>query len=159
MAQFTKLIAEPLVQAAVMDSPGSQWPTLILLDGLDKCIGNNDGEEKKCAIIKVIYASLAGFDISLQFLIASCSEPHIRNIFKRPDILSISHYLELDDSFDPDQDIGIFLHAEFFHIRAYHSLMASVTKWPSETVLGHLVAKSSQQFIYAATVIKFVGDP
>ena len=157
-AQFTKLIAEPLVQAALMDSPGSQWPTLILLDGLDECIGNNDGEEKQCAIIKAIRTSLTCFDISLHFFIASRPEPHIRNIFKQSDILSISRYLELDDSFDPDQDIETFLHAEFFRIRAYHSSMASVTNWPSETVLEYLVAKSSQQFIYAATVIKFVDD-
>ena len=158
-AQFTKLIAEPVAQAAIVDSPGSHLPTLILLDGLDECVGNNDGEDKQCAIIKAIHTSLTCFDISLQFLIASRPEPHIRNIFKQPDILSISHYLELDDSFDPDQDIKIFFHAEFFRIRAYHTLMASVTNWPSETVLKHLVAKSSQQFIYAATVIKFVGDP
>ena len=138
-----------------MDSPGSQWLTLILLDGLDECIGNNDGEEKQCAIIEAIYASLAGFDISLQFLIASCPEPHIHNIFKQPGIFSMSRYLKLDDSFDPDQDIGIFFHAEFFCICAYHM----VTNWPSETVLKHLVHKSSQQFIYAATVIKFVSDP
>ncbi|KIK05944.1 hypothetical protein K443DRAFT_318427 [Laccaria amethystina LaAM-08-1] len=158
-AQFTKLIAEPLVEATVIDSLGSKCPTLILLDGLDECIGNNDGEEKQCAIIKAIYTCLTCFDISLQFLIASRPEPHIRNVFKQPDILSISHYLELDDSFDPDQDIGIFLRAEFFRIRAYHPLMASIADWPSETVLGHLVCESSQQFIYAATVIKFVGDP
>ena len=157
-AQFTKLIAEPLVQATVMDSP-AQWPTLILLDGLDECIGNNDGEEKQCAIIKAIYASLTCFDISLQFLIASRPEPHIRNIFKQPDIFSISRYLELDDSFNPDQDIKIFLHDEFLRIRAYHSSMASVTNWPSETDLKRLVDESSQQFIYAATVIKFVDDP
>ena len=138
-----------------MDSPGSQWPTLILLDGLDECIGNNDGEEKQCATIEAIYASLAGFDISLQFLIASCPEPHIRNIFKQPGIFSMSRYLKLDDSFDPDQDIGVFFHAEFFCICAYHM----VTNWPSEAVLKHLVHKSSQQFIYAATVIKFVNDP
>jgi len=157
-AQFTKLIAEPLVQATVMDSPGSQWPTLILLDGLDECIGNDDGEEKQCAIIKAIYTSLTCFDISLQFLIASRPEPHIRNIFKQPDVFSISHYLELDDSFNPDQDIEIFFRDEFFRIREYHSSMASVTNWPSETDLKRLVNESSQQFIYAATVIKFVGD-
>jgi hypothetical protein len=158
-AQFTKLIAEPLVEAAVMDSLGSQCPTLILLDGLDECIGNNDGEEKQCAIIKAIYTCLNCFDISLQCLIASRPEPHIRNIFKQPDILSVSHYLELDDSFDPDQDIKTFFRAEFFRICAYHTLMASVTNWPAKIVLKHLVAQSSQQFIYAATVIKFVGDP
>lgn len=158
-AQFTKLIAEPLVQAAVVDSPGSQLPTLILLDGLDECVGNNDGEEKQCAIIKAIYTCLTCSDTSLQFLIASRPEPHICNIFKQPDILSISHYLELDDSFDPDQDIETFLQAEFLRICTYHPSMASVTNWPSEAVLKYLVNESSQQFIYAATVIKFVGDP
>jgi len=34
--QFSKLVAEPLIQSAVESLSMSQWPTLILLDGLDE---------------------------------------------------------------------------------------------------------------------------
>lgn len=152
--QFANLIARPLVLAAVED-PSSSWPNLILLDGLDEC----HDEMKQCAIIEAICTTLTRFDIPLRFLIASRPEPHIHNILRRPDVFSISHYLKLDDSFNPDQDIETFLDAEFSRIRTYHSSMVSVVDWPSKDDIRHLISKSSQQFIYAATVIKFVGDP
>ena len=153
-AQFANLIARPLVLAAIED-PSSSWPNLILLDGLDEC----HDELKQCAVIEAIYTTLTRFDIPLRFLIVSRPEPHIHNIFRRHDIFSISHYLKLDDSFNPDQDIKTFLDAEFSRIRTYHLSMVSVVDWPSKDDIRHLISKSSQQFIYAATVIKFVGDP
>ncbi|KIK05958.1 hypothetical protein K443DRAFT_79420, partial [Laccaria amethystina LaAM-08-1] len=152
--QFADLIAQPLVLAAV-ENPSSSWPKLILLDGLDEC----HDELKQCAIIEAICTTLTCFDISLRFLIVSRPEPHIHNIFRRPDVFSISHPLKLDDSFNPDQDIKTFLDAEFSRIRAYHSSMVSVVDWPSKDDIRHIISNSSQQFIYAATVIKFVGDP
>lgn len=153
-AQFANLIARPLVLAAIED-PSSSWPKLVLLDGLDEC----HDELKQCAIIEAIYTTLTRFHIPLRFLIVSRPEPHIHNIFRRHDVFSISHYLKLDDSFNPDQDIKTFLDAEFSRIRTYHSSMVSVVDWPSKDDIRHLIYKSSQQFIYAATVIKFVGDP
>jgi hypothetical protein len=157
--QFSKLVAEPLIQGFAESPSMPQWPTLILLDGLDECIGNLDGEQKQCAIINAIYATLTCFNIPLQFLIASRPEPHIWNIFKQPDVLSISHYLKLDNSFDCDQDIMAFLCAEFARICTYHPALVPVVSWPSQKAIRHLTFKSSQQFIYAATVVKFVGDP
>ena len=154
--QFAKLVAEPLIQGTIESPLLSQWPTLILLDGLDECVGNIDGEQKQCAIINAIYATLTCFNIPLQFLVASRPEPHIWNIFNHPDVLSISHHLKLDSSFDCDQDIMAFLHAEFACICTYHPALVN---WPTQKVIRHLTFKSSQQFIYAATVVKFVGDP
>jgi len=52
-----------------------------------------------------------------------------------------------------------FLHAEFACICTYHPALISVVNWPSQKVIRHLTVKSSQRFIYAATVVKFVGDP
>ncbi|KIK05980.1 hypothetical protein K443DRAFT_3514 [Laccaria amethystina LaAM-08-1] len=156
--QFTNLIARPLIQAAGEDPFPSQWPTLVLLDGLDECIAENDGELKQCAIIKAICATLTRFDIPLRFLIASRPEPHLRDIFEQPDVLCISRYLKLDKSFNPERDIETFLRAELACICTGHPSMVSVVDWPSRPDIKHLIHKSSEQFIYAATVVKFVGD-
>ena len=64
----------------------------------------------------------------------------------------------LDDKFKTDAGIKIFLRDGFNDIleRCEH-LMPSVSKpWPSEGIINLLVQKSSGQYIYASTVLKYV---
>jgi hypothetical protein len=63
----------------------------------------------------------------------------------------------LDDSYEPDTDIRIFLTSKFDEIKQHHPLKHHLpASWPSDLDMDCLVQKASGQFIYASTVMKFV---
>jgi hypothetical protein len=66
--------------------------------------------------------------------------------------------LVLDDKYLPDNDIRTFLVSSFEDIRRRHPSRTSLPSWPSEEDIERLVLRSSGQFIYASTVIKFVDS-
>jgi len=99
---------------------------------------------------------------SLYLLIASRPEPAICQVFE-DELNKITYHLVLDDSYDPDRDIATFLRSSFSDIhRRRHTRFPSMTSlplpWPSGDVISFLVKKSSGQFIFAATVIRFVDE-
>lgn len=74
-----------------------------------------------------------------------------------------THHLVLDNSYNPDRDIATFLRSSFadiYHRRhtRFPSMSSLTLPWPSEGVISFLVQKSSGQFIFAATVIRFTGE-
>ena len=129
-------------------------PTVII-DGLDEC----DGRETQLLILEIIYDAVATHKLPLRFLIASRSEAHIREAFDRPTLRSITKRVVLDESFGPNQDIEKYLQDGFKTIYDRNStLMKQVVQpWPGMGVVDLLVQKASGQFIYASTVLKFVG--
>ena len=63
-----------------------------------------------------------------------------------------------DETFDPRRDIRVFLQDGFAKICANNSISSHVDRpWPEDGIIDLLVQRSSGQFIYAATVLKFVG--
>jgi len=62
----------------------------------------------------------------------------------------------LDDQLEPENDIRRYLEDEFVRIRTERDLLSS--GWPTNGVINKLVSKSSGQFIYASTVVKFIDD-
>lgn len=65
--------------------------------------------------------------------------------------------LALDNSYQPDDDIWLFLSDNFQWIKDTHFMKAFLDPlWPSIDVLDKLVNKSLGQFIYALTVMKYV---
>ena len=76
----------------------------------------------------------------------------IRNLY------TITQRVSLDDKFNPGRDIRVCLSDGFAKICAENSILSHVEKpWPSKGIIDLLVQRSSGQFIYAATVLKFVG--
>jgi hypothetical protein len=72
---------------------------------------------------------------------------------------NITSRLALDDSYLPDEDIKLFLTDKFQEIKSTHRLRAYIlSQWPLPDVLEQLVRKSSGQFIYASTVIRYVSS-
>jgi hypothetical protein len=68
--------------------------------------------------------------------------------------------LALDDRYEPDSDIRIFLASKFQDIREAHPSRADLPQpWPPEEDIDHLVKKSSGQFIYVSTIMKFLSSP
>jgi len=147
--QLEKLIVEPCRKMASQS-------TLVIIDGLDEYEGN----DMQHRILSLIGRTLASYQLPLCFIIASRPEPHIRDAFDHPIFQHITGHLSLDDSFLPDRDIHIFLQSKFADIcEKNRDIMASVPQpWPSNSIINLLVQKSSRQFIYASTVLKFIDD-
>jgi len=67
--------------------------------------------------------------------------------------------LSLDDGYEQNADIERYLTDSFYKISTTHPLKAYIpTPWPTHAVISTLVQKSSGQFIYAATVIKYISS-
>ena len=97
--------------------------------------------------------------LPLRFLIGSRPESHIRASFDQEFLYTITHRVVLNETFNPGRDIQVFLPDCFAKICAEQSsIMSHVEQpWPSEGIIDLLVQRSSGQFIYAATVLKFQG--
>ncbi|KAF8986560.1 hypothetical protein BDQ17DRAFT_1289625, partial [Cyathus striatus] len=146
--RMTTLVVEPFNLANTVDTA----PRLIVLDGLDECEVRKDQAE----IIEAIAKSLSmDRGSQLRVLLASRPEVEIRQAFDEECISSISIQLALDDTFDPDKDIELFLQSRFQLLKRQHVLGSTLVSWPSNEDIRRIVQKSSGQFIYASTVIDF----
>jgi hypothetical protein len=148
--QVHALIVDPIASLELEPSR----PYLVIIDGLDEC----DSKPVQSRILKIIFHTLVKKNkLPFRFLICSRPEPHIRETFDSlPGNLQFRR-LALDATFSPSSDILRFLRDRFSEIRRerlpYHD-----ASWPSERDLETLVHNASGQFIYAATVVKFVDD-
>ncbi|KAJ7074595.1 hypothetical protein C8F01DRAFT_30580 [Mycena amicta] len=145
--------AHILIRNRFLD-PRCDYPTphLVVIDGLDEC----NSKVVQTRIIKTIFQLFLASGLPHRFFICSRPEPHIRETFDS--LLASGHsyrHLVLDDTFDPDCDIRLYLTASFAELR---ERLPTSPEWPSKQNLDLLVRKASGQFIYAATVLKFVDD-
>ncbi|KAJ6521693.1 hypothetical protein B0H19DRAFT_1009076 [Mycena capillaripes] len=142
--QLRELILEP---SRDLDTA----PRIIIIDGLDECAS----EETQQEILHLIRDSTQQRR-PLKFIIASRPEAHICEVMEGPSFRGVYRKFNVKQSFD---DVRTYFRSEFAKIHHDHSTMASVpTPWPSEAIMEQLVDESSGYFIYATTVIKFVGD-
>ncbi|KDR79782.1 hypothetical protein GALMADRAFT_136388 [Galerina marginata CBS 339.88] len=154
--QFLSLIVSPLKQLAesgFFANPDS--PRLIIIDGLDEC----DKSPVQCNIIRTIFQLIHSQRLPILFLIASRPETEICLAFDAPSSIPILARLALDDEYGSFDDIRRFLYDKFTEIKQTHQIKNHIPRsWPTQDVVEALVRKSSGQFIYASTVIKFVGS-
>jgi hypothetical protein len=127
---------------------------LIILDGLDEC-GDSSSHQ---SVLRVILAAANQYNLPFSFLIASRPEQKIREAFNEIALHNITVRLVLDDKYLPDIDIRAFLVSKFEDIKERHPSGTSLLSWPSDEEVERLVQKSSGQFIYASTVIKFIDS-
>ncbi|KAF8348613.1 hypothetical protein F5887DRAFT_1157056 [Amanita rubescens] len=150
--QFDHLIIQPL-QELLRDKPDFCPPkSLVVIDGVDECSPDRD----QMLFLMLIGDALSKIHIPLHFLICSRPEAHIQETFESEVMTRITHSVSLNDQlgFKPDDDIRKYLKDEFARIRAKRKLSG----WPPDRAIDQLVWKSSGQFIYASTVVKFVDD-
>ncbi|KIK61960.1 hypothetical protein GYMLUDRAFT_42386 [Collybiopsis luxurians FD-317 M1] len=166
--QFEELILKPCNQLTA-----EQWkelPRLIVIDGLDECLDIASQERLLSIIRKAKSGSICEDEstgeaktrliLPFEFLICSRPEPRIRNAFNHQDFRTIVARCDLGDAFESGKDIARYFSEEFSRIRRDHGQsMAHVPQdWPSESIVQLLVQRACGQFIYAATVLKYVGD-
>jgi hypothetical protein len=109
-------------------------------------------------ILQLLCEKITVHKLPLRFLIGSRPESHIRDSFDQESLYTFTRRVILDETFDPGRDIQVFLQDGFAKICAKNSIMYHVEQpWPKEGIIDLLVQRSSGQFIYAVTILKFVG--
>ena len=155
-AQVTALIVEPLrepLEAGYFIAPTSR--RLIIIDGLDEC----DSPAVQCSILQVISLLFHEYHLPLLILVASRPERQLTHSFRTGFLPEFHITLALDDTYKPDDDIRLFLTDNFRQVKATHPMSGYLDhSWPSVEVLEELIKKSSGQFIYASTVVKYVSS-
>jgi hypothetical protein len=155
-AQLQALVVNPL-NAAALEEQGIQTlrsrPTFVILDGLDEC---SDPKTQRY-ILDIFVAAITRLTVPLFLLVASRPEANIRDAFNAPFLSSSAMRIVLDDTYHPDADIRLFLKSRFQDIiRKHPRLQRLQPSWPSDVDIELLVQKSSGQFIYASTAMKYL---
>ncbi|KAF5309487.1 hypothetical protein D9619_012437 [Psilocybe cf. subviscida] len=149
--QVWELIVRPL--QAIQQSSPSHVPPLLMIDGLDECKDKRSQQQILHAFDKV----LAGHPCPCRLLVASRDESQIQAGFNGISSPFLSLYL--DDKYRPERDIRTFVNDKFKRVRRTHPLAYTLDPaWPSAEDVEDIVKKSSGQFIYAATVMRFIMD-
>ncbi|KAF9479894.1 hypothetical protein BDN70DRAFT_993159 [Pholiota conissans] len=149
--QLQQLIIQPLINLPFH----MRKLFVIFIDGLDECLD----QDHQVNLIKVAGNIYIGKDIPLAFVIASRREPQIQFGFNQETVSHILENIPLDDSKASD-DIRHYLNAKFADIKKTHIYRQSLPpKWPSVSTVTKIVEKSSNQFIYASTVINYISSP
>ncbi len=154
--QLRFLIFEPLCQLH-KESP-LQTAVVLLVDGVDECSGERNQEN----VIYTLAQFAAQKIIPLIVIFASRAEPQLQKAFNTPKINDILQRLPLDTNYCADDDIRLFLEDSFTEIKKILNNMFQSSidpEWPTPLHLQEIVDKSSNQFIYASVVIKFISFP
>ena len=162
--QFTALLVTPFNDTKHrFDS--SILPKVFFIDGLDEVEAVNsrkpdrdprevraENEEDQEEILSAILRATSDPAFPFRLVVASRPDRVIRDFFSI-DAAAITRETFLDEKYDPDADIALYLRANFAKIRRRYQLPPS---WPSAEDIQRLVDNASGQFIYAATVIRFL---
>ncbi|KAJ3518348.1 hypothetical protein NMY22_g13725 [Coprinellus aureogranulatus] len=159
--QMEKLVLQHLRQLRGTTQCLSTSPMVIIVDGIDECgedAPDDPRRSKKKDQVEVLSALLqAAKDPVFPFRIVVASRPEswIRQFFT--DTCS-GHITEifLDNRYNADRDIALFLRSKFSELRRRYNLPLT---WPDDGVIAKLAENASGQFIYAATVLRFIDSP
>ncbi|RXW18851.1 hypothetical protein EST38_g7012 [Candolleomyces aberdarensis] len=168
--QMKILVLVPLQEIARRpDAPGFQG--VIIIDGLDECeaeqyhdtttagsksklLAPRTNDQDQLEILEVLQAASSDPSFPFHILVASRPERVFREFFSptnSPD--PFAQKLDLHEDYNADFDIALFLGVKFQRLGRRHNLPQS---WPPPEVIRILVENASGQFIYAATVIRFL---
>ncbi|KAJ2928121.1 hypothetical protein H1R20_g8972, partial [Candolleomyces eurysporus] len=114
------------------------FPHAILIDGLDEC----SGEENQAELLSTIKNCLLDNDLPFRIFIASRPEWAIRTALDNdPEgyLYQLAYHIKLSDIRSRDRQ-------------------AQSPLWPTKEDIEKLVAAASGQFVYAATVVKYVSE-
>ncbi|KAL0567962.1 hypothetical protein V5O48_014030 [Marasmius crinis-equi] len=134
-------------------------PNLVIIDGLDEC----SDSKTQTRVLSILFSSFAGWtthNSPLRFLVCSRPESWIREAFESTQFRRLTKRVVLDNSFAAKKDIERYFFQSFREIResAQYAHVDFPDPWPAQYILELLVDKSSGQFIYAVTVIRFIKN-
>ncbi|KAF4613047.1 hypothetical protein D9613_010726 [Agrocybe pediades] len=154
--QFSTLVIRPLSMVlANRPAASTITPQLIIIDGLDECSSIESQRDLLFTLQEVTNTTT-----HIRFLICSRPESHLNSAFSLPHMVTTLHNIFLDDDYTATEDIRVYLGGKFEQIKEGHVFKHTLPDpWPTPEMVDTLVDKSSGQFIYAATVVKYVDSP
>ncbi|KAJ2923891.1 hypothetical protein H1R20_g13201, partial [Candolleomyces eurysporus] len=157
--QMDTLIVAPFQRvcaSGALDS--STFPHAILIDGLDECRGEDNQDE----LLSSIKHCLLENDLPFRIFIASRPEWAIRTALDNdPEgyLYRLAYHIKLSDMYDATGDIRRYLWTRLRGIGSRsRDRRAQSPLWPTKEDIEKLVAAASGQFVYAATVVKYVSE-
>ncbi|KAJ2929570.1 hypothetical protein H1R20_g7527, partial [Candolleomyces eurysporus] len=157
--QMDTLVVAPFQRACAsggLDS--STFPHAILIDGLDEC----SGEENQAELLSAIKDCLLDNDLPFRIFVASRPEWAIRTALdNEPEgyLYRLAYHIKLSDMYDATGDIRRYLWTRLRGIGSRsRDRRAQSPLWPTKEDIEKLVAAASGQFVYAATVVKYVSE-
>jgi hypothetical protein len=162
-SQFEVLVLRPLRELQKTRSELFKTWRVIIIDGLDEVSAVNsdklpldearqasdaDQVEILSSLLQVVNDTAFHFRI----LVSSRPERAIQEFFSnKPNGRHMKIFL--DGKYSPDADIHLFFQSSFAQIRRRYNLSPG---WGSEDIIRTLVHNASGQFIYAATIVRFI---
>ncbi|KAJ2935783.1 hypothetical protein H1R20_g1310, partial [Candolleomyces eurysporus] len=147
----------------------STFPHAILIDGLDECQAEPDtttdlghvkmkyrAEDRQAELLSAIRNSLLNNNLPFRIFIASRPELPIRTALSPTGSLhGLAYHIQLSDQYDATEDMRRYLRRRFQDI----SFRIGQPDWFAEDDIETLVQAGSGQFVYVATVFKYVSEP
>ncbi|RXW12061.1 hypothetical protein EST38_g13793 [Candolleomyces aberdarensis] len=167
--QMETLVLAPL--RTIVGGLNARLRGVIIVDGLDECeverihdtttTGSKakptlarTNEQDQMEILQVLRQASSDPSFPFRILIASRPERVFREFFNpQSNPTSFARKLDLHEDYNADADMTLFLEAQFNQLRRRYNLPAS---WLPPGAIENLVDKASGQFIYVATVIRFL---
>ncbi|KIL58437.1 hypothetical protein M378DRAFT_46167, partial [Amanita muscaria Koide BX008] len=151
-AQFEQFIARPFLTISGGESASTAATStrVIIIDGLDEC----SDVKLQQRILKIIGNAVVDTRFPLRFIISSRPEAHIEDFFAQFQCPTLQ--IDLANIEAAHSDIETYLTSEFARIAVEQELDHEV--WPGQHIIDALVSNSSGQFVYASTVMKYIGD-
>ncbi|PPQ73083.1 hypothetical protein CVT24_009447 [Panaeolus cyanescens] len=176
--QLDALIIAPLqsIRAQYPDQMPAELPNTLVVDGLDECGGDDQGEGQ-IAVLNLLRRLASNDDIlPFSILVHSRPERQIMNWFTMERHNTITSRITLDSSYNPDADIRFFVKQCILKVLTDHPSRKHLPRnWPlheSEQdlnpqenpdaewpVVEEIVRLSSGQFIFPSTAMKFIASP
>ncbi|KAF5313182.1 hypothetical protein D9619_003287 [Psilocybe cf. subviscida] len=140
--------------------PSESFPRrrmLIIIDGLDECLDTNTQQVIIRSFISTLLSAATEM-IPHKILIVSRPESHIASAFSTASIFPDVKHLALD-SWDTQDDIGVFLRAKLDEIQRTHPLRHYLPEiWPDYDSFRSLRKKSVGSFAYASLSIRYLAS-
>ncbi|KAJ2921767.1 hypothetical protein H1R20_g15325, partial [Candolleomyces eurysporus] len=149
--QMSTLIAGPLQRCKSIGMDLTTLSYAILIDGLDECIG----EDRQSELLIAVKERLLVNGLPFCVFIASRPEWAIRTALEPGGHLcKVAYHIQLSDQYDASADMRRYLWRRFEDI----GLRINDSKWFRENDIKTLVRAASGQFIYVATVYKYISE-
>ena len=147
ISQLENLLINPLSKAEVS--------CIIVIDALDECID----DQPASAILSVLGQFAKNLPL-VKFFITGRPEPRIRSGFRLPLLQPITHIFLLHkvESASINSDIQLYLTQRLTAIAKQRSDLDLPNPWPCGDEIEILTNKSSGLFIFASTLVRFIGS-
>jgi hypothetical protein len=147
--QFQRLIAEPLMknQGELLSNP-----PVVVLDALDECGSEPSQSDERRRLLETL-TQWRSLPRTFKLVVTSRDE-RLSNSFRqscRTIVLRTGHRVDSETT----RDIRCFLENRFALIAEGYP---SLRNWPGERTIDRLAARSAGVFIWAETLIRFVGN-